>query len=710
MNNNEIFKPENLSVSDIFSFTGIYSIPNYQRQYSWVTENLDELWDDLYESFKSNSNDCYFLGSIVAVDKKNGEHELVDGQQRITTLMIMFNVLYKNFKNINVNNTAILNVNETLLESLVYFNKTVDRLKLQVDPNYDSAFRENITKLNDYSNVKKPTKEEMKKEDPKYKFINTSYFFYHKFKDLEKLDKKNGTNELGNFVNYIMFNTSIIKIICFDQSFAIKLFLVLNDRGLDLSNADIVKSIIYNEFDKDKENYRENDKTTFNTDWKEIETTCNTYDLSMDDFLVLFEYFKLRSNPKKQVGDELKDIITDKNTIVKDFVGDMKKYSDNVKKFFTNTDSVTYSLRYIPWRFYVITSVATAYQVNYEDMDSLLKLLRRFYYISWVGGKTLTSIKNTAFKVIDAIADNKPIEEISKIVNDYILRNKLITSVYETLNGDVYGENFLKPLMLSIEYEVREELSTNFYIADKNIHMDHILPKKYYTKQKEWPYITNKEEVLPYLNKLGNMALLLGVKNEEALNYGFEKKIAIYLGADNKQSGRTSFDTTNWIIDNYDAKDEENSKWDIEHIKARQLELIGKIENMFDISEDNKVDEEQYIPEDEVINSGYFKWKYKGKLYTNASLVRVLLSDYVISKKIKSFEEIDKEVREYHLIPILPLISQNDIENGYTYRKIDGVSFALTSPSQFNKERIDTFLEFFKDYFDYSKDLVKMDE
>ena len=710
MNNNEIFKPENLSISNIFSFTGIYSIPNYQRQYSWVNDNLEELWEDLYESYSSKRDECYFLGSIVVVAKKNGEQEIVDGQQRITTLMIMFNVLYKNFKNINIDNNAILNVNESMLESLVYFNKTVDRLKLQVDPNYDSDFKKNITKQGDYSKIKKPTKEEMKKEEPKHKFINTAYFFYHKFKELEKLDKKNKTNELGNFVNYIMFNTSIIKIICFDQSFAIKLFLVLNDRGLDLSNADIVKSIIYNEYDKDKENYLENDKVVFNANWKEIESTCNDYDLTMDDFLVLFEYFKLKSNPKKQVSDELKEIITDKNTIVSDFVGEMKSYSDNVKKFFTEVDPVMYSLRYIPWKFYIITSVATAYQVKYEDTDSLFKLLRRFYYISWIGGKTLTSIKNTAFKLISAIADNKSITEISKIIDDYILRNKLITSVYETLNGDVYGESFLKPLMLSIEYEVREKLTTTFYIADKNIHMDHILPKKYYTKQKEWPYITDKEKTLPYLNKLGNMALLLGVKNEEALNYGFDKKIAIYLGEDSKQSGRTSFDTTNWIINKYDANDEDNSKWDIKHIKERQLELMGKIEDMLDISEDNKVDEEKYIPEDEIINTGYFKWKYKGKFYTNAGLVRTLICDYVIAKNIKSFEEIDEAIREYHLIPILPLLSQKYVENGYTYRKIDGVNFTLTSPSQFNKERTDAFLEFLKDYYDYTNDLVKADE
>ena len=51
MNNKDIFEPDNLTISDIFSFTGIYTIPNYQRQYTWNADNLEELWNDLYESY-----------------------------------------------------------------------------------------------------------------------------------------------------------------------------------------------------------------------------------------------------------------------------------------------------------------------------------------------------------------------------------------------------------------------------------------------------------------------------------------------------------------------------------------------------------------------------------------------------------------------------------------------------------------------------------
>jgi uncharacterized protein with ParB-like and HNH nuclease domain len=699
MNNNEIFKPENKNISDIFSFTGIYTIPNYQRQYSWNDENLEELWDDLYNSFVDGIDKCYFLGSIVIVDRGNGEQELVDGQQRITTLMIMLNVLMRDFPEINNNSSSVLNADNSLISSLIFFNQKINRLRLQQDPDYDTYFKNIITSSESYKNFKKPTKEELKKEDPQYKFSNTAYFFYNKFNNLLNTE---GPDVLGKFVNYILFKTNIIKISCFDQSFAIKLFLVLNDRGMDLANSDIIKSVIYNEFDKSEE-YTNHDKEVFNSNWKAIELICNKYDFTMDDFFVFYEYYKLKKNPKRQLSDEISEIV--KNSEINYIVAELLSFAKNVEKIFTKKDPVIYSLRYIPWKFYVNTSVATAYQVDYENISGLLHELRRFYYLSWISGKTLNGIKQTSFNLIEAIASKSPLEDIKTIINNFIMRNKIITNVYNTLDGNVYGESFLKPLMLSIDYNVREELLTEFYPADKEIHMDHILPKKYYERQEDWDYITNKEETLPHLNTIGNMALLLGKKNEEALNCGVPTKLQIYLGDDSRKTGRTAFDTTNWVVDEFKTE----KKWTVNSIQRRQVELITQIEDMLDISRDDIEEEASYIPTEDFNNdNGYYKWEYKNEKYTNSSLVRKLLVDYINSHNFKSLEELDTEIKNYHIIPILPLLSKESILNGYGYRKLNGISFDLYTPSQFNKERINIFLQVFKKYYDFEKDLKKL--
>lgn len=699
MNNNEIFKPENKNISDIFSFTGIYTIPNYQRQYSWNDENLEELWDDLYNSFVDGIDKCYFLGSIVIVDRGNGEQELVDGQQRITTLMIMLNVLMRDFPEINSTGSGVLNADNSLISSLIFFNQKINRLRLQQDPDYDTYFKSIISSSVTYKNFKKPTKEELKKEDPQYKFTNTAYFFYNRFNELLNTE---GPDVLGKFVNYILFKTNIIKISCFDQSFAIKLFLVLNDRGMDLANSDIIKSVIYNEFDKSEE-YTKHDKDVFNSNWKAIEVICNKYDFSMDDFFVFYEYFKLRKNPKRQLSDEITDIV--KNNEINSIVTELLSFAKNVEKVFTAQDPVIYSLRYIPWKFYVNTTIATAYQVGYERIDELLNELRRFYYLSWISGKTLNGIKQTSFNLIEAIANKVPLEDIKTITNSFILRNKIITNVYNALDGNVYGESFLKPLMLSIDYKVREKLLTEFYPADKEIHMDHILPKKYYEKPEEWKYITDKEDTLPYLNTIGNMALLLGKKNEEALNFGVPTKLEIYLGDDSKKTGRTAFDTTNWVVDEF----KNEGKWTVESIENRRIKLITEIEDMLDISREDIEGEASYVPTDDSNNdNGYYKWQYKNEKYTNSSLVRRLLVDYINNRGFKSLEELDVEIRDYHIIPILPLLSKENILNGYGYRKLNGINFDLYTPSQFNKERISIFLQVFKKYYDFEKDLIKL--
>lgn len=285
------------------------------------------------------------------------------------------------------------------------------------------------------------------------------------------------------------------------------------------------------------------------------------------------------------------------------------------------------------------------------------------------------------------------------------MRNKIITNVYNALDGNVYGESFLKPLMLSIDYKVREKLLTEFYAADKEIHMDHILPKKYYEKPAEWEYITNKEETLPYLNTIGNMALLLGKKNEEALNFGVPTKLDIYLGDDSQKTGRTAFDTTNWVVDEFKT----TNKWTVESIQNRKVKLITEIEDMLDISREDIEEEASYVPTDDSNNdNGYYKWQYKNERFTNSSLVRRLLVDYINSKGFKKLEELDAEIRDYHIIPILPLLSKEDILNGYGYRKLKGISFELYTPSQFNKERINTFLQIFKKYYDFQNDLIKL--
>ena len=604
----DTFRPENQNISAIFNCDQIYRIPNYQRQYSWTNEQLEVLWDDLYEEYKNQNNKCYFLGSIVVV--KTGDYlDIIDGQQRITTLMIMMDVLRKTFPEINKDSKEINFVDLKKIDDSILHSGRITKLQLQSDPNYDAIFNSKIIKRKNYENLTPPTKKEMNTDNPEYKYLNTAYFFYEKFKELSLKD-------LEKFVDYIFFKTNIIKIICTDESFAIKLFQVLNDRGQDLSNSDLVKAEIFGK-------YKTEDidgKNSFNVQWNNIIKMTNDNDFKMDDFIVYYEYFKLRSNPKKQLLDEIKVIIKDREP--SDVIEEMTDFSKSLEKVLKSTDPVIYSLKYIPWKSYVMAALASAYYIDYPDMDSLLKTMQRFFYISFISGGTLNTIKQTSFKLIEDITNKDSIDKIEKDLNSLIHSKKMVKKVYEALNSEVYNEKFLKPLLLSIDYKIRENKNTTFYKIDKELHMDHILPRAY-RKEHDWDYIENKEEADSYLNTLGNMALLHFSKNEECENYGFETKMRIYQGKNedgSNKSGITSFETTRVIISDAEKDAQRrmiesgsNKKeyiWNVENINKRKKYLINLIEEMLDITEedidyiDDREDNKLKITE-EIINEVY---------------------------------------------------------------------------------------------------------
>ena len=94
-------------LSKIFSADFEYHIPGYQRPYAWTEEETGILFDDLYEFFQTEAVDNYFLGSIVLIKDENKPHaDVIDGQQRLTTLSILFSVMANSFHTEAYRNTC----------------------------------------------------------------------------------------------------------------------------------------------------------------------------------------------------------------------------------------------------------------------------------------------------------------------------------------------------------------------------------------------------------------------------------------------------------------------------------------------------------------------------------------------------------------------------------------------------------------------------
>ena len=237
----DIFKPQSLTIGELFgNKDALYQIPRYQRPYSWGDDQLDKLWSDLLDAQENDPN--YFLGSVITAKPEEASNylDIVDGQQRLTTLLIMLCVCRDLFPNINqdILENDPFAIDGKMIKSSIRFNDRFERLRLKTHSNHESDFQQLVLNDGVSINNKRPYKKDLRIEEaPNFKFKNTSAFFTEKFLEL-------GEQSTGRLINYIFNQVKIIRIDCQSVSFAIKLFQVLNDRGLDLSNSDLIKSFL----------------------------------------------------------------------------------------------------------------------------------------------------------------------------------------------------------------------------------------------------------------------------------------------------------------------------------------------------------------------------------------------------------------------------------------------------------------------------------
>ena len=581
----EPFKPLSLSIRELFGNTdSLYKIPQYQRPYKWEDDQVDKLWDDLFEAFE-NGEDNYFLGSIITAkpreNEKSAYSDVVDGQQRLTTLMILFCVIRDLFPNINEGkieeNPFVVDMN-TIKSSIALFGRST-RLKLFTHRQHQSDFEEII--LNgDTSNLKKPYKYQVRTdEEPKFKFINTAFLFCQKLKSLDQ-------DQACEFINFLFNQVKIIRIDCKNREFAIKLFQVLNDRGMDLTAADLIKSFLleklYTRHKEDPETSRIKEDQ-FISDWRDMEQAIKNCDINLNDLFIIYEYYILASNPTKSLYDQLQEVFKDADPNI--VISEIKKFANiYLSDIWEKHDKVMYSFWYIRWNMYWKSILIGAIMSEYKDYDKLKLQLRRFYYLYWVAGKTLSQIKQTSFNLIKWVKEHRDIEEIAKELNDKLESDKILDLASRNLSSEhIASEPWIKPLLILMEYNVTDESHSSFIELNYDLHLEHILPIKY-EKFNEWSHIS-KEFAPKWINSAGNLTLLSGSKNIEASNNPFDIKIEVYRGKgkyDHKNDKITGFKITQSILLDFD-KSTYDKLWNEKSIHDRWEWFFGEVEQLFEV-------------------------------------------------------------------------------------------------------------------------------
>lgn len=264
----------------------IFVIPEYQRPYAWGIEEVDTLFDDLWDFSSSpnggsDHNGTYFLGSIVSFTNENGEQEIIDGQQRITSLFLLLRAIYTKLKHEETNTKEAIHFSQQI-ESAIW---RTNRLTGEV--NYDAVLLRSDV-INNEGNkilldILRSGNANAKNPD---KYTQNYLRFQH------KLDEAAKTAPLSiyNFIYALLHQAIILPISADTQNTALTIFSTLNDRGLPLSDADIFKATIYNGLERDE-------KALFIEKWKDLDELAQDSNESIQK-LFYYYMFCLRAREK----------------------------------------------------------------------------------------------------------------------------------------------------------------------------------------------------------------------------------------------------------------------------------------------------------------------------------------------------------------------------------------------------------------------------
>lgn len=545
-----IFKPESKTIVKIFGDAdSYYQIPDYQRPYSWGDEQIEQLWDDLYSAMDSG-DETYFLGPVILIRKKDW-FDVVDGQQRLTTLTILFCVLRDLYgSDLEKLDKELAN---SIRDAVVSLVKGKKRLKLITQLDKQNKFEDEIL-----NKVKFPDRELTRKERKQKKFLNAALIFKQK---LEELKEKGGIESIKEFTDYLLKKVEMITITCSQQGYAIKLFQVLNTRGLDLSHADLIKSHLYSRLEDETE------RKKFIATWQKVETISKNMDESINDLFTYYEYYLLAQNPKRSLYEELIDKFKDQdpNKIIYDF----ETFVDRFFEIWQMESKIIFSLKYLPNQVFWKAILVTAKKEDFNEFDELCKELRKMYYSYWIAGYTTSKIKQLSFNLVGWLKDKKKLEDIKKEIEKKILEDNVIKRMKENLQNNVYGESWLRPLLVLIEYAQTDNSKISYIELDSKLHVDHILPQEWESVP-EWSEKWTKPQAEKWLNKIGNLTLLSGKKNIAQQNSSPLKKAEMYK---REHGGTTAFIISQGIINKL-----EKGSWTEEYVEERQKWMIEQVE------------------------------------------------------------------------------------------------------------------------------------
>lgn len=540
-------------LSKIFSADFEYHIPGYQRPYAWTEEETGILFDDLYEFFQTEAVDNYFLGSIVLIKDENKPYaDVIDGQQRLTTLSILFSVMANSFHTEAYRNNCKKYLQEegNILEGIAaqpriflrdwdqdFFSKYIQDIQLdalvQIDPvTLDTEAKRHIQK--------------------------NCTVLREKFSEVF-----NDENDLLKFTQFILTRCFLVVVSTPNQESAFRVFSVMNSRGLDLLPTDIIKSMTIGKLPKDEEQ-------KYTEKWEELENLTGR-----DGFNEVFTHTRTifaKERPKKNLLDEFKEYVI-KQTSPKSLVDEYL---------------IPYTEAYVCLKNCDFSSTQNAEEINelllwlnktnnHDWMPPAIKFLTDHkndsVYILWfirklerLASYLLVTAKDVnqrmeRYKWILVEMESRPDNNLTAPLENIELTDWEKQQFIDALNGEIYSmtakrRNYIIQRLDSFLSDGGATYNTKLFT------IEHVLPQ-HPSADSEWMKLWPDTQMQRFwLNKIANLVPLTRQRNSAAQNYDFNTKKIKYFQSKN---GTSSYTLTTQVIN--------IAAWTPEVVEARQKDL-----------------------------------------------------------------------------------------------------------------------------------------
>ncbi len=580
-------KPDKKSLKNILvaEDDAYYQIPIYQRPYQWTEENCEKLLDDLLSSYECYKESDYFCGSLVLVksdpNSKTETYDVVDGQQRLSTFILLAKVLVTLYDK-DLNKTSRESLEKSLGDTDEEKRKRLifDTIGLNAKDDFQNAL--------DFFDDLDASKGENSKSNAPSKGKNS---YLKNAICLKNYLEKKEIEDINDFIIWLYFKVIFIKTTCSNISMALRIFSVLNARGLPLHAIDVFKVELLKKLAKEK------DQEEFVSRWNALRQKCLDNESKFpkrkenkrekDAAEILFSWYLTYLHPVTS-GENMEERLADQferlNKTPSEYLKGVEDFYNAYCEVLEMQDRHAHLLSYLAsdfWRVILCTSILHNYSES--EIEDLKELLVKFYYQNWVAEQKEPK-KQTNCNIIKALKEKKNIDDIISIVKQYLDQNKITQNFREKLKDDhLYKQHkrnsknsWLRPILILVEYFMSDDPKPK-RIQTNDFHVEHILPQKP-TLSSQWAKDFSEEERERYTHSLANLTLLGGEKNTKASNLDFKDKKKIYMGEirlNKKKTFRamTCYDTTKDIAHHY-------TEWTPKSLEKREKELIEIIESV----------------------------------------------------------------------------------------------------------------------------------